>query len=182
MSNPKESSTYLMRTLLAVVCALTVIPAHAQAQSAEHDGEIEGFVRDAASGAALAGATVTIVDTGQGAVTHGDGSFHLVRIAPGSHTLIVERLGYATRSLEVMVGEETPTIVVEMTASALDIGGLVITGALSERGANETLRPVNVLSGQELQQRLQSTVAATLASEPGLASTTMGPATARPVI
>jgi iron complex outermembrane receptor protein len=182
MSNPTESSIHLRCSLLFLACMLTVCPVRAHAQSAEHDGEIEGVVRDADSGAALAGATVRIAATGQGAVSHGDGSFHLVRIAPGSHTLIVERLGYATRNLEVSVDEERPIVLVEMTASALDIGGLVITGALSERGARETLRPVNVLSGQELQQRLQSTVAATLASEPGLASTTMGPATARPVI
>ncbi|HUP52075.1 MAG TPA: TonB-dependent receptor plug domain-containing protein [Longimicrobiales bacterium] len=38
------------------------------------------------------------------------------------------------------------------------------------------------MAGDELQRRLQSTVAATLASEPGLATSGMGPATARPVI
>lgn len=160
----------------------TLLPLPVLGQVAEHEGEIEGVVRDVESGEPLAGATVRLLDTGQGAVTHGDGSFHLVRITPGVHVMLVERLGYAAQRFDVTVGESTPVVIIEMTPSALDIGGLVITGALSERGADETLRPVNVLSGQDLQQRLQSTVAATLSSEPGLASTTMGPATARPVI
>lgn len=168
--------------LVLTALVFTNAPTSVLGQVAEHDGEIEGVVRDAESGEPLAGATVRLVDTGQGAVTHGDGSFHLVRVSPGTHPLVVERLGYATLRRDVVVGEATPVVVIELTPSALDIGGLVITGALSERGADEALRPVNVLSGQELQRRLQSTVAATLSSEPGLASTTMGPATARPVI
>ena len=58
----------------------------------------------------------------------------------------------------------------------------IVTGAVSERGADEALRPVSVLNAEELQRRLQATVAATLESEPGLAVTTMGPAAARPVV
>lgn len=41
---------------------------------------------------------------------------------------------------------------------------------------------MGVVAGEDLQRRLQATVAATLSSEPGLAMTAMGPATARPVI
>jgi iron complex outermembrane recepter protein len=81
-----------------------------------------------------------------------------------------------------VVADESAYVTFELEPSPLVIPGLVITGTLTERSARETLRPVNVMSGDELQRRLQSTVAATLASEPGLATTGMGPATARPVI
>ena len=152
------------------------------AQGLEHAGEIEGVVRDAASGAPLAGALVSVMDARQGATTHGDGSFHIAGISPGVHMIRVERLGYRTRTLEVSTEEGGVLVVIELEASPLDISGLVVTGGLVERAASEALRPVNVLSGQDLQRRLQGTVAATLQSEPGVSVTSMGPATARPVI
>lgn len=152
------------------------------AQVPEHEGEIEGVVRDAATGSPLAGSTVLLVGAENSAVTHGDGSFHLRRVPVGTHTVRVERLGYASATVSAEVGEESAFLIIELDQSALDLGGLVVTGSLSERSADETLRPVNVMSGQELQRRLQGTVAATLASQPGLSATSMGPATARPVI
>ena len=144
-------------------------------------GHIDGRVLDL-EGAPLPGATVRVAGRGVGAVTDGEGAFRVLRVEPGSHALLVERLGYATETRDVDVHADGTSITIEMTPSPLDIGGFVVTGALRERRAGEALRPATVLSGQELQQRLQATVAATLAAEPGLATTTMGPATARPVI
>ncbi|MDX1493424.1 MAG: TonB-dependent receptor [Longimicrobiales bacterium] len=125
---------------------------------------------------------MSLVGQRRAAITHGDGSFHLTNVRDGSHTIRVERLGYATATVVVDVEGETEIRIVELQPSALDIGGLVVTGSLTERSADEALRPVNVVRGEELQRRLQGTVAATLKAEPGLASTSMGPATAQPVI
>lgn len=154
---------------------------HLFAQSTQATAEVRGIVLDAESGTALAGATVRISSSRAGAVTGSDGSFRLLRVQRGPHTLVVERLGYATVSQDVTVGTST-TLTIQMSTSALDIGGFVVTGTLSERGADESLRPVSVLAGQALQERLQATVASTLASEPGFVASTMGPAAARPVI
>ncbi|MEX2467086.1 MAG: TonB-dependent receptor [Gemmatimonadota bacterium] len=179
-----KSPRYLhFRHLGPVTLVLLALgPGSLGAQTPEHEGEIEGVVRDAASGAPLAGALVSVLGARQAATTHGDGSFHIAGIGPGMHTVRVERLGYRTQTLEVSTDSGGTVVVIELEASPMDISGLVITGALTERSAAEALRPVNVLSGQDLQRRLQGTVAATLASEPGVAVTSMGPATARPVI
>ena len=158
------------------------LPQSASAQVVEHSGEIEGVVRDMASGAPLAGSQVSIRGTATAAVTHGDGSFHLTNIAPGSYTLRVERLGYRGRTIEVTVGEEGEFLEIGLEVSPIALQGLVVTGTLSERGAAEALRPVSVMAGEELQRRLRGTVAQTLASIPGLAESNMGPATSRPVI
>ena len=172
------------RVLVALVGLWAfVLPTTLSAQAApEHAGEIEGVVRDAETGAALAGVLVSVVGARPAATTHGDGSFHLSGLEAGVHTLRAERLGYRTLMVEVTTEDVGAVVTIELTASPLDVGGLVVTGALTERTAAEALRPVNVLRGQDLQRRLQGTVAATLASEPGVAVTTMGPATARPVI
>ena len=171
---------WILASLLGLA-AVSSTGASAQAVP-EHAGEVEGVVRDAESGAPLAGVLVSVVGARPAATTHGDGSFHIAGLAPGGHILRVERLGYRTETVEVSTESGGALVVIELTASPLDVGGLVVTGALSERAAAEALRPVNVLRGQDLQRRLQGTVAATLASEPGVAVTGMGPATARPVI
>jgi len=147
----------------------------------EHPGEIEGFVRAQQSGQLLAGARVMIIGTPQFVITSSDGSFHL-RVSGGQYTVRVERLGYAPLEKTITVGAQENPLVIELQESALELEGLVITGSISERGSDEALRPVNVISADELQRRLQPTVAATLGSEPGLTVMSMGPATARPVI
>ncbi len=167
-----------------VICALLVLslivafPGQGRAQSSV---EVAGRVLDA-DGAPLAGATVRIADGGVGAVTSGDGSFRLRRVEAGARILIVERLGYASRALRLTVGDDSAPVDVTLSTSPLAMEGFVVTGALSERATGETFRPTTVLSGQDLQRRMQETIATTLAAEPGVAAATMGPGIAQPVI
>lgn len=156
--------------------------AQQDARGRESRNQIAGLVLDAETGLPLAGATARVLGSGIGAVTGSTGSFLLRRIRPGTHTLLIERIGYSTVSQNVTSGDDTAAVTVSMTASPLDISGFVVTGTLSEQEAGRTLRPVTVLAGQRLQRRLQETVAATLAFEPGLAAATMGPGIAQPVI
>ncbi len=168
--------------IVAAVAGLAVLSAPASAQVPEHEGEIEGVVRDAESGNPLAGALVSVVGTGTMAVTHGDGTFHLTGIAAGSYSLRVERLGYRSSTTEVAVGDESAVVVIAMITSPIALQGMVVTSTLSERGAAEALRPVSVMAGDELQRRMEGTIAATLASMPGMAFTSMGPTVSQPVV
>ncbi|MCY3545626.1 MAG: TonB-dependent receptor [Gemmatimonadetes bacterium] len=167
---------------LTMLIGLVLLRTTADAQEPEHEGEIEGVVRDADTGEPLAGAFVAVVGTGTSAVTHGDGTFHLTGIAGGSYSLRVERLGYRSRTSEVTVGDESAVVAIELTTSPIALQGMVVTGTLSERAAAEALRPVSVLAGDALQRRSEATVAATLASMPGMAAISMGPAVSQPVV
>ncbi len=168
--------------VVATVVALVALPVPASSQVPEHEGEIEGVVRDAETDEPLAGAFVSVVGTGRTAVTHGDGTFHLRAVAGGSCTLRVERLGYRGFTTEVTVRDKSAVVVVEMVSSPIALRDLVVTATLTERGAAEALRPVSVMAGDELQRRMEGTVAATLASMPGLAAMSMGPNVSQPVI
>ena len=175
-------SRILHVVLWAVVAGPFVFPGAGRAQEPEHEGEIEGVVRDARTGAPLAGAFVSVVGSGTRAITHGDGTFHLTGIAEGSYSLWVERLGYRSSLVEVAVGDESAVVDIELVTSPIALQGIVVTAMLTERGAAEALRPVSVMAGDELQRRIRGTVAATLASMPGLAAASMGPAVSQPVI
>ena len=171
-----------MLCAVALAAAAGPLVPHVSAQEPEHEGEIEGVVRDAETGEPLAGAQVSVVGSGTRAVTHGDGTFHLTGIAEGSYTLRADRLGYRGATAEVTVGDESAVVVIELVSSPIALQGLVVTSTISERGAAEALRPVRVMAGDELQRRMAAPVAATLASMPGLAVTSMGPTVSQPVI
>lgn len=167
--------------LMAAALSLVCVPP-GTAQEPEHEDEIEGVVRDAETGRPLAGAEVSVVGSGTSAVTHGDGTFHLTGISTGDHALRVDRLGYRGAAVDVSVGNRSAVVVIELVPSPIGLPGMVVTGAISERGVAATLRPVSVLAGDELQREMEATVAATLASMPGLAVASMGPAVSQPVI
>ena len=147
----------------------------------EHEGEIEGVVRDADSNQPLAGALVSIDAAAGMAVSHGDGTFHVPVPGARIYTVRVERLGYRTMSLEVDASN-AELVVVDLEANPISLPPVVVTGSLVARAANEVLRPTSVFAGEDLQRRLAGTLAETLSSEPGLAVSTMGPASAHPVI
>ncbi len=171
---------------VAVICAVALAAAPlvptVSAQEPEHEGEIEGVVRDAETGRPLAGADVSVVGSGTSAITHGDGTFHLTGIARGDYTLRAERLGYRGTTIDVAVGDRSAVVVIELASSPIALQAMVVTATISERGAAESLRPVGVMAGDELQRRMEGTVAATLASMPGLAVASMGPTVSQPVI
>ena len=166
--------------LITAVLGMAVGAADSSAQ-VEHAGEIEGVVRDADSDEPLAGALVSIPASDRTAVSHGDGMFHIPVPGPRIYTLRVERLGYRTVSLEVDASLEE-VVVVEMEAHPIALPDLVVTGSVVARAANEVLRPTSVFAGEDLQRRLAGTLAETLASEPGLAVSSMGPSSVHPVI
>lgn len=177
----KPLLNFLRTGAAATAAVLAVLPAPASSQEPEHEGEIKGVVRDDETREALAGAFVSVVGTGRMAVTHGDGTFHLRGIAEGSYSLRIERLGYRGTTTEVAM-KDTAVVVIDLVPSPIALRGMVVTATLTERGAAEALRPVSVMAGDELQRRMEGTVAATLASMPGLAAMSMGPSVSQPVI
>ncbi len=176
------SITSILRSILFVLAAIGSVAGSVFGQEPAQGPHVEGLIRAAESGEPLAGAYITLVGSGRTAVTHGDGHFH-IRV-PGSPPwyLKIERLGYG--SVLVRVDNRTSASLVEVSLepAALDVPGLVVIGSMTTRGTDQAPHPVDVLAGEELQRRLQETLAATLAGEPGVTATSMGPATARPVI
>jgi len=179
----RSTVTHILAAGALLALVLLPAPGAAQEEHVHHEASVQGRVVADDTGEPLPGTLVSVVGLRRSQVTHADGHFHLENVPPGLRTLRVERLGYRTVTREVEVPEEgLAQVEIRLESSPIDVEGLVVTGAISERGADETIRPVNVVSGQELQRRLGETVGATLESEPGVAVGSMGPATAKPVI
>jgi iron complex outermembrane receptor protein len=115
--------------------------------------------------------------------THDDGRFTISRLPAGVVELVVQRIGYRPASLTVELGTgDTSDVTVRMTAAALELAPTVVTGTLSERAREDALSPTAVVSGARLDEKLTETIAGTLQDQPGVALTSLGPATGRPVL
>jgi TonB-dependent receptor len=66
----------------------------AQSQAQDVKGGVRGMVRDEDFGAAVAGATVTLGDTGRTVATGQNGAFFFNEVAPGAYELTAQREGY----------------------------------------------------------------------------------------
>jgi iron complex outermembrane receptor protein len=178
----------LMCCLAAAGSVLAAGPLLAQQPASDRDaetvaGSVQGTLIDSRTGEPVPVAQVRLSELGRSELSHSDGSFHFDRVAPGTYTISAARIGYAPAEQTVLVANDATTrVTMTMTASAIDVAGVVVTGTGSERSAAETYRPTTALGGAELRRKLSSSVAATLAGEPGISQRYNGPAAAQPVI
>lgn len=164
---------------MAVVVGLLAPPLAGQASTG-----IAGTVTDALSGAPLPAARVRLVEQPHRVEsTHEDGTFSFLGLAAGRYTLLVERLGYGqfTRQIPVRAGA-VEQVSLSISPAAVNLDAVVVTGTVGGRRGQEVLSPTSVVSGADLDRQLDVTVAATLQNTPGVAITSVGPATGRPVI
>ncbi len=145
---------------------------------------LTGTVVDGATGAPIAAAFVRLIELRRDDVTHEDGRFALRNVGAGTHTLVVQRLGYrsVTRQVVLQRDVQPAPLRVELQASPMQLEEVVVTGVVGPRRREDVLRLTTVVGGQELDRKLDVTVAATLRNEPGMSATSLGPATSRPVI
>jgi hypothetical protein len=89
--------------LLLLICAASVF--------AGTTGKIAGKVTDAETGEPLVGANVILLNTQLGASVDVDGDFYVLNIPPGTYTVEVSMIGYATTQLtdvKVFLDRTTP--------------------------------------------------------------------------
>lgn len=166
-------------TVLAVLLAI----ASATPALGQEYGGVRGRVVEAQTTRPLPTALVRIIEEHRQEPAGRDGEFAFANLAPGTYTLLVELIGYSPerRQVEVRAGEIT-SLEVELSAAAIQLTGIVVTGAITQRERRDVLSPISVVAGRELDRKLDGTVAGTLKDEPGVAVASLGPAPARPVI
>lgn len=171
--------------IAALLGLLAPLPLSAQGgrASVQQLGSIHGLVLGADAREPLGAASVRLLELGRGELTHEDGSFHFLSLPAGRYTVAVQRLGFSPEQRTVQVEpDQRVELEILLQPSAVAIPGLVVTGTGSERSATQAYRPTTVLDDAELRRQLSSSVAATLANEPGISQRYNGPAASQPVI
>lgn len=142
---------------------------------------LQGQVRDRDTGEGLGWTSILLVELGRSATAHEDGRFEISNVPPGTYTLRAFRIGYENTSVRVEVRPPRTVVEIRMPSTAVMMQTVEVTSDLEARkGLAGTLG--SVVHRVRLRHMLARTLAETLAQEPGLASSSMGPATARPVL
>ena len=138
-----------MRSRLFLIGALVAL---AQPGSALAQGTLRGTVTAAATGDALVGAQVALVDLNMGANTLEGGAYEVPGIPAGTHAVEVRLIGYQTVRRQVtIVDGETARLDVALAVEALELGGLVAVGSRAKpRTVTESPVPVDVIPAREI--------------------------------
>ncbi|MGE0464434.1 MAG: TonB-dependent receptor [Vicinamibacterales bacterium] len=167
--------TPFIPVIIAAVLALGAGPVFGQTGTT-----LTGTVTQADGGQPMAGALVVIDELRRETRTADDGTYRFEGVPPGNYHVGVRAEGYTTRRTEVTVGTSPATLdlSVEFDLHFAE----VVSVSPNPRPQFESYQPTSVLTGQDLTRQLDSTVAGTLQSEPGIATRSFGAAPARPVI
>src|SRR5690606_10463335 len=115
---------------IAACVAGLLLPGTTPALAQQAGGAVEGIVRSADGGSPLVGAQVIIEGPSLGALTGADGRFRIAPVPPGTYTVVVHFLGYATERREGVVVREgqSTRVEFEMRTEVLSLGEIVVTG------------------------------------------------------
>lgn len=96
---------------------------------AQQVGSIIGRVTDASTLRPLEGAQLSLVNTRLGVLSRSDGRYLIPGVPPGTHTLEVRFIGYAsvTRPVTIAAGQ-TVTADIELNTTAIGLDEVVVTG------------------------------------------------------
>ncbi len=105
---------------------------------------LEGVIRVAESGAAIAGAVVRLVDQGLSVRSDGDGRYELVGVPAGPQHVTVEAFGYAPRTLHVLAPRRgTLRLHVALESRAIPLAGIRVRPGPAMRGSEPGIDPLS---------------------------------------
>ncbi|MDO8835718.1 MAG: TonB-dependent receptor plug domain-containing protein, partial [Vicinamibacterales bacterium] len=169
------------RSLASRVAVMAVLSVLAAASVAVASGAtLKGRLLHSMTGDPLTDATVVVQETRQQAAVGKDGTFTFAGLKPGRYHVVVIAQGFSSKHIEVTV-IAPQTLQDFMVEPELHFSEVVSVSA-EPRDQFTTYQPTSVLTGQDLTRELESTVGATLLSQPGMALRSFGAAPARPVI
>lgn len=115
------------------------------------DGTIVGRVTDARSGAPLEAVSVVVDGTRSGVLTGQDGRFRIPGVSAGEHTVIARRIGYTPgRQTVTVTGDQEVTADFQLSADALRMNEVVVTGASVETTRRQLGNAVGTVDAQEI--------------------------------
>jgi iron complex outermembrane receptor protein len=142
---------------------------------------VSGQVRHASTMKPMAEVAVTVEGTSLVGVTDRDGRFIIPNVPPGTYHLVIQQPGFVPLRPEITVGT-TPPAPLDVLLSPGVHYTEVVSVSPDARDPFESYQPTSVLAGHDFAHFLQSTLGATLETQPGVAERSFGPGASRPVI
>jgi iron complex outermembrane receptor protein len=152
-------------------------------RASEPTPALSGVVQDE-GGQPIANAQVIVAQLHRVATTSDAGRFRFTGLPAGTYHLSVTRLGFAAAHADVTVPERGADVqvTVVMHRAAVQLTGVEVTATPVGADPRDVPQAVTSLSGAELSRQVGSSLAQTLAGEPGVAVRFNGSAASAPVI
>jgi outer membrane receptor protein involved in Fe transport len=126
-------------------------------------GDVAGRVTDRATGAPLAGATLTVDSVGATASTSADGRYRIIGLRPGTYLIRARYVGYTPASLTVVVTADHEVAAdFSLQRLAQELDQVVVTGTIVPTEVRALPTPVSVRGEPESAQQRPRTVQALL--------------------
>lgn len=141
-----------LRWLLAVICAVSVMPAVLEAQDR---GTVTGTVVEQGTNRPLAGVQVTVSGTQLGTLTNQQGRFLIANVPTGTRDVRASLIGYgaASRTVAVAAGQ-TETVTLTLAQSAVELDAVVVT-ATGEQRTRELANAVGQINAAQVTETQQ---------------------------
>src|SRR2546421_5881373 len=137
----------VMRRVRGIITSLLAVLWTAPLCGQQPTGTIRGHVTDAANQQPLSGVTVAVGS--RAALTQADGRYLITGVPVGTDSLRTRMMGYARATRPVtVVGGETVVVDLALTAQAVHLSEIVVTGYGAQRAGNMTGSAAQVNAGQ----------------------------------
>ena len=118
---------------LIFVVLSAIIPLSLAAQSQVSFATVEGYVVDAETEAAIAGAHVFIANSLLGTTSGADGFFSISGVSPGTHTLVASYVGYKGTTVDVRIIDNSErSVTLKLTPRIYQSEGIEVIAELSK--------------------------------------------------
>jgi iron complex outermembrane receptor protein len=172
-------------SILLALLFLISAASNAAVKSPPNDGVVgtlTGTVTDKADGKPIIGATVSIPDLRNGAITDVNGHYTLNRIPKGIYLVQVSYIGYASYNQKVDL-TKTTVLDFQLHTSSIETGEVVITGVSKATEIKRDPVPMVAVSKNYIDQRSGAgNIIDAIANLPGVSAVTTGPNVSKPFI
>ncbi|MGI8566689.1 MAG: TonB-dependent receptor [Pyrinomonadaceae bacterium] len=175
-----------MRSVRGAACVLMVswlmcLPINGLTQQ-QDGGTLRGVISYEASGDALPGVSVQIVQLRRNVETGDDGAYEFPNVPPGTYTVTTHREGIpdVARTITVEAGV-TATLDFSLRLTGLR-EQVTVTASGVEESTFESFKAVNSVNALTLTEESHPSIGEVLEKEPGVAKRSFGPGSSRPVI
>ena len=151
---------------LAIVALAALSPLNLLAQQAN----ITGSVTDLETGSPVNDAAVQVLGLAVGPVATNESGAFSVSVPPGTHSILVTRIGYETSRTDGVSVEPggTVSVAIELRSQALVLNPLVVTASRREEKELDAPASVSTLTGEQLSRLIARTPADHVKTLPGV--------------
>lgn len=135
-----------IRFIVTLLLGILLLPNLLSAQDQPIiNATVAGKVVDSLTNEGIAGASVSIKGTTNGAVTNANGDFALITGQKLPFTLVISHLGFKRQ--ELVIGESK--VVIKLVPSTSELGGVVVTSRRRQESVQDIPIPISVIGGQK---------------------------------